>query len=71
MNPHLTLMQSDEERLAWYRSPAFRHRHPDVIILLKGPAPKAWVGREAYECGSLRSLLDVLDEMFGPAPPGG
>jgi hypothetical protein len=60
----------DEARLARYRGPAFRRAHPEVVILLRGTLPKARVGSEPYVRGSLRSLLDKLDEIFGPDPGG-
>lgn len=62
--PALALVPDDDTRLARYRSPAFRKDHPEVIILLCGPLPKAWIGSEQYVRGSLRSLLDKLDEFF-------
>jgi hypothetical protein len=47
----------------------FRTAHPEVIILLHGPAPKAWVGSRKIERSTLRGLLDELEEIFPPARP--
>ena len=44
----------------------FRAAHPEVIILLEGPMPKAWVGRRKIERHTLRGLLDELEEIFPP-----
>jgi hypothetical protein len=49
----------------------FRAAHPEVIILLKGPMPKAWVGRRKIERHTLRGLLDELEETFPPDSGGG
>ena len=38
----------------------FRTAHPDVIILLRGALPKAWVGGRKIEHPTLRCLLDEL-----------
>ena len=49
----------------------FRAEHPEVIILLKGPMPKAWVGGRKIVRRTLRDLLDDLEEMFPPDAGGG
>ena len=49
----------------------FRAEHPEVIILLRGPMPRAWVGGTKIERPTLRGLLDDLEEMFPPDAWGG
>jgi hypothetical protein len=49
----------------------FRAGHPDVIILLQGSMPKAWVGGRKIACHTLRDLLDDLEEIFPPDAGGG
>ena len=48
----------------------FRAAHPEVIILLRGPMPKAWVDGRKIERPTLRDLLDELEEIV-PADNGG
>ena len=49
----------------------FRAGHPEVIILVKGPVPKAYVGHRKVQRATLRVLLDELEEMFPSAAGGG
>ena len=49
----------------------FRAEHPEVIILLRGPTPKAWVGGRKIERRTLRDLLDDLEQVFSPDSGGG
>ena len=44
----------------------FRAAHPEVVILLRGPMPTAWVGGRKIERPTLRGLLDELEEIFTP-----
>lgn len=44
----------------------FRAAHPEVIILLRGALPTAWVGSRKIERHTLRGLLDELEEIFPP-----
>jgi len=44
----------------------FRAEHPEVIILLRGAMPKAWVGGRKITRPTLRGLLDELEEIFQP-----
>ena len=44
----------------------FRAAHPEVVILLRGALPKAWVGDRKIEHPTLRGLLDELEEAFPP-----
>ena len=48
----------------------FRAAHPEVIILLRGAMPKAWVGGRKIVRPTLRDLLDELEAIF-PAGNGG
>ena len=44
----------------------FRAEHPEVIILVKGPMPKAYVDQRKIQRPTLRVLLDDLEEIFSP-----
>jgi hypothetical protein len=44
----------------------FRAAHPEVIILLRGPMPRAWVGGRKIARRTLRDLLDDLEQVFSP-----
>jgi hypothetical protein len=44
----------------------FRTAHPEVVILLRGALPRAWVGSRKIERSTLRGLLDELEEIFTP-----
>ena len=44
----------------------FRAEHPEVIILLRGAMPKAWVDGRKIVRHTLRDLLDELEEIFPP-----
>ena len=44
----------------------FRAEHPEVVILLRGALPRAWVGSRKIERSTLRGLLDELEEIFPP-----
>ncbi len=41
----------------------FRAAHPEVVILLRGTLPRAWVGGRKIERRTLRGLLDELEEI--------
>lgn len=45
----------------------FRERHPDVVILLLGVCPKAWVDGQKVQHPTLRGLLDALEAAVAPA----
>jgi hypothetical protein len=49
----------------------FRAAHPEVVVLLRGPMPTAWVGGRKIVRQTLRVLLDELEEMFPSAAGGG
>lgn len=44
----------------------FRAAHPEVIVLLKGPTPRAWADGRKIERQTLCDLLDDLEETFPP-----
>ena len=44
----------------------FRAAHPEVVILLRGAMPKAWVGGRKIVRQTLRGLLDELEEILPP-----
>ncbi len=58
--PSLALGEPDQVR----RLEQFRAAHPEVVILLRGALPKAWVGSWKIERSTLRGLLDELEEIF-------
>ncbi len=54
---------------------AFRAAHPEVVILLLGACPKAWVDGQKIQQPTLRGLLDELEEILpaerpAPSSPG-
>jgi hypothetical protein len=44
----------------------FRTDHPEVVILLRGALPRAWVGGRKIERHTLRALLDELEQTVPP-----
>ena len=44
----------------------FRATHPEVVILLRGTLPRAWLGGRKIERHTLRGLLDELEAIFPP-----
>jgi hypothetical protein len=42
----------------------FRAAHPEIVILLLGAWPKAWVDGQKIEHPTLRGLLDDLEEIL-------
>jgi hypothetical protein len=55
-----------DERDQVPRLERFRTAHPEVVILLRGALPRAWVGSRKIERHTLRGLLDELEEIFMP-----
>ena len=49
----------------------FRAEHPEVIILLRGAMPTAWVGGQKIQRPTLRDLLDDLEEIVSRDARGG
>jgi hypothetical protein len=60
----LSLAPDEPDRVP--RLERFRTAHPEVVILLRGALPKAWVGSRKIERHTLRGLLDELEEIFPP-----
>lgn len=47
----------------------FRATHPEIVILLLGAWPKAWLDGQKIEHPTLRGLLDELEEILSPERP--
>jgi hypothetical protein len=60
----LSLVQDEEDQVP--RLERFHAAHPEVIILLLGALPIAWVGGRKIERRTLHGLLDELEEVFRP-----
>ena len=60
----LFLVPDEEDHVP--RLKRFRAAHPEVVILLRGALPRAWVGSRKIERHTLRGLLDELEEIFPP-----
>ena len=65
--PALSLVPDEPDQVP--RLEQFRAVHPEVVVLLKGPMPTAWVGGRKIVRRTLRDLLDELEEMFPPERP--
>jgi hypothetical protein len=53
----------------------FRAAHPEIVILVLGACPKAWLNGQKIEHPTLRGLLDELEEILPserpePSSPG-
>ena len=62
--PALSLVPDEQDQVP--RLERFRAAHPEVVILLRGALPRAWVGSRKIERSTLRGLLDELEEIFPP-----
>ncbi len=60
----LSLVPDEEDQVP--RLERFRAAHPEVVILLRGARPRAWVGGRRIEHPTLCGLLDELEAMFPP-----
>jgi hypothetical protein len=60
----LSLVPDEEDQVT--RLERLRAAHPEVVILLRGARPRAWVGAQKIERSTLRGLLDELEEIFPP-----
>jgi hypothetical protein len=60
----LSLVPDEQDQVP--RLERFRAVHPEVVILLRGSLPRAWVGSRKIERPTLRGLLDELEEIFPP-----
>ena len=63
---HAALPAAPDEEDQMQRLERFRAAHPDVVILLLGTCPKAWVDGQRIERPTLRGLLDDLEEIVHP-----
>ena len=64
----LSLVPDEPDRVP--RLERFRAAYPEVVILLRGTVPKAWVGGRKIARPTLHDLLDDLEKMF-PRDAGG
>jgi hypothetical protein len=60
----LFLVPDEEDQVP--RLERFRAAHPEVVILLRGALPRAWVGSRKIERHTLRGLLGELEQIFPP-----
>ncbi len=58
------LVPDEEDQVP--RLERFRAAHPEVVILLRGALPRAWVGSRKIERSTLRGLLDELEQIVPP-----
>jgi len=65
---HTALSATPVEQDPVRRLERFRAAHPDVVILLLGTCPRAWVDGQRIEHPTLRGLLDRLEEIYHPDP---
>jgi hypothetical protein len=42
----------------------FRAAHPEIVVVVLGACPKAWVDGQKIEHPTLRGLLDELEEIL-------
>ena len=65
--PALRIVPDEQDQVP--RLERFRADHPEVVILLQGAPPRAWIGRRKIERPTLRALLDELEQTVPPNPP--
>jgi len=63
----MSLVPDEEDQVP--RLERFRTAHPDIVILLLGAWPKAWLDGQKIERPTLRGLLDELEEILPPERP--
>ena len=63
----MSLVPDEEDQVP--RLERFRAAHPEIIILLLGARPKAWVDGQKIEHPRLRGLLDELEEILPAERP--
>ena len=63
----LSLVPDEENQVP--RLERFRAAHPEIVILLLGACPKAWVEGQKIEHPTLRGLLDELEEILPAERP--
>ena len=62
--PALRIVRDEQDQVL--RLERFRAEHPQVVILLGGALPRAWIGGWKIECRTLRALLDELEQTVPP-----
>ncbi len=65
--PALRIVRDEQDQVP--RLEQFRADHPEVVILLRGATPRAWIGRRKIERYTLRALLDELEQTVPPDAP--
>ncbi len=63
----LSLVPDEEDKVP--RLERFRAAHPEIVILLLGAWPKAWLNRQKIEHPTLRGLLDELEKILPAERP--
>jgi len=63
----LSLVPDEEDQVP--RLERFRAAHPEIVILLLGAWPKAWLNGQKIEHPTLRGLLDELEEILPAERP--
>jgi hypothetical protein len=58
--PALWIVPDEQDQVP--RLEQFRADHPEVVILLRGATPRAWIGRRKMERPTLPALLDELEQ---------
>jgi hypothetical protein len=67
--PALRIFPDEQDQVP--RLERFRADHPEVIILLRGVLPRAWISGRKIERHTLRALLDELEQTVPPDAPAG
>ena len=65
--PTLRILPGEQDQVP--RLERFRADHPEVVILLRGDLPRAWIGRQKIERYTLHALLDELEQTLPPDAP--
>ena len=65
--PALRIARDEQDQVP--RLEQFRADHPEVVILLRGATPKAWIGGRKIERHTLRAVLDELERTVPPDAP--
>jgi hypothetical protein len=65
--PALRIAPDEQDQVP--RLERFRADHPEVVILLRGATPRAWIGGRKIERHTLRTLLDELEQTVPPDAP--
>ena len=63
----MSLVPDEDDQVP--RLERFLAAHPEIVILLLGAWPKAWVDGQKIEHPTLRGLLDELEEILPPERP--